>query len=1290
MARIRDIQRTAAFAWSPDTAPFIATGTQAGAVAADFSDNTQLELWDLDLENAHAGGELAPVASITTDSRFYDIAWGKVSNDKPRGIIAGALENGSLDLWGADALLSNSGDPLVSRTTKHTGSIKSLQFNPFKSELLATAGAKGELYVWDLNNTENPFLLGNRAARADDFDCLDWNKKVPHILVTGGNGGFVTVWDVKSKKESLTLNNFGRKAVSAVAWHPEQQTKLITAIPDDTNPVILLWDLRNSNAPERTLSGHELGVLSLSWCKQDTDLLLSCGKDNRTICWNPQTGENLGEFPVVTNWTFKTQWNPRNPSLLATASFDGKIVIQTLQNTNPTSSQTDTLGATQPDADDFFSRASNAQTSSFTLTQPPKWLRTPVGASFGFGGKLVSFTSPEPQAGQPRRSVVKISTFAADSGVSSATKSFEKALSEGNLVNVCDLRSQDAKTDEEKADWKILRALFEGNPREKLIEYLGFKEEDLEDTDAGVDTKSTNGEGENQSLDQSDGPAAHDKRLSSFFADAGADSENFLADLSSIQSTRGAKANNPFQIFTGNESEADRKITRALVLGQFEKAVDVCLKEERISDAFMLAICGGEKCIEKVKTAYFTKNVKGPNYLRVLASIVGKNLWDVVHNADLANWREVMVALCSFANEKDFPDLCEALGDRLEQELGLAEGRKEARKHASFCYLAGSKLEKVVDIWIEALHEGEKVGLEETSDDSTFAIHARSLQNFIEKVTVFREAVKFSDEEKNLSCGWKLHVLYEKYCEYADVVASHGQLEVAERYLDLLPTNYPAATVTRNRVKEASGKGATATQARKPQQPAATGYGAQQHQASSSAYQPQQPATVATGPANPYAPPAPVAAPVNPYGAPTTMPQPGPYAPPAPPAGANPYAPPTVTQGYKPGPYQSTQPAQISGQYGTGYPGYNATGFGQPPPQRNFGPTASVPPPSQASNMANWNDTPNVTKVPRRATPSATAPVTSPFPGAPGAPSPPTTSMPFGAPPPRGSSAPPPPKNAAPPQRVQSPAQHQFRSQSPATQAQAPYSPAALAFPPSQPSYASAPPPTAAASRYAPAPAVAGAAPQPRQVQALPPPPQGAFIGVRQGEPGPQYAPPPTTFGQPPAPSPYAPAPSQNQGGQYGAPPVPGQYGPPPTQRPPSQPAQLETAPPPKAQTPVPPPSKHPTGDRTHIPSQYRPIFELLTSDFERVKKRAPPTFQRQVKDTERRLNKLYDNINNEEVLSQEALESMLELSRALVAKDYTTAHSIHLDLVTNRIPECDTWMPGVKRLIEMSRATPE
>lgn len=70
MVRLREIPRTATFAWSPGSAPpLIATGTKAGAVDADFSNDTTLELWDLGLDNVEQGTELQPVGSISTDSR---------------------------------------------------------------------------------------------------------------------------------------------------------------------------------------------------------------------------------------------------------------------------------------------------------------------------------------------------------------------------------------------------------------------------------------------------------------------------------------------------------------------------------------------------------------------------------------------------------------------------------------------------------------------------------------------------------------------------------------------------------------------------------------------------------------------------------------------------------------------------------------------------------------------------------------------------------------------------------------------------------------------------------------------------------------------------------------------------------------------------------------------------------------------------------------------------------------------------------------------------------------------
>ena len=69
MVRLREIPRTAAFAWSPGTAsPLVVTGTKAGAVDVEFSNETCLELWDLALDNEQQGPELQPTAKVATDS----------------------------------------------------------------------------------------------------------------------------------------------------------------------------------------------------------------------------------------------------------------------------------------------------------------------------------------------------------------------------------------------------------------------------------------------------------------------------------------------------------------------------------------------------------------------------------------------------------------------------------------------------------------------------------------------------------------------------------------------------------------------------------------------------------------------------------------------------------------------------------------------------------------------------------------------------------------------------------------------------------------------------------------------------------------------------------------------------------------------------------------------------------------------------------------------------------------------------------------------------------------------
>lgn len=72
MVKLKEIPRTATFAWSPTgTDPLLVTGTVAGAVDADFSSTTQLELWDLSLlDRSPEAFDLTPKVALDTNARY--------------------------------------------------------------------------------------------------------------------------------------------------------------------------------------------------------------------------------------------------------------------------------------------------------------------------------------------------------------------------------------------------------------------------------------------------------------------------------------------------------------------------------------------------------------------------------------------------------------------------------------------------------------------------------------------------------------------------------------------------------------------------------------------------------------------------------------------------------------------------------------------------------------------------------------------------------------------------------------------------------------------------------------------------------------------------------------------------------------------------------------------------------------------------------------------------------------------------------------------------------------------
>lgn len=61
--------------------------------------------------------------------------------------------------------------------------------------------------------------------------------------------------------------------------------------------------------------------------------------------------------------------------------------------------------------------------------------------------------------------------------------------------------------------------------------------------------------------------------------------------------------------------------------------------------------------------------------------------------------------------------------------------------------------------------------------------------------------------------------------------------------------------------------------------------------------------------------------------------------------------------------------------------------------------------------------------------------------------------------------------------------------------------------------------------------------------------------------------------------------------------------------------------------------------------------------------------------DTEKRLNILFDHLNNEELLKADTIASMVELAQAIQSRDFEQAQAIHVEIMTNKTDECGSWM---------------
>ncbi|XP_040439428.1 protein transport protein Sec31A isoform X11 [Falco naumanni] len=796
--KLKEIDRTAMQAWSPAQQHpiYLATGTSAQQLDATFSTSASLEIFELDLSDPSL--DMKSCATFSSSHRYHKLIWGPhsmSSGERVSGVLIAGGENGNVILYDPAKVIAGDAEVVIAQKDKHTGPVRALDVNMFQTNLVASGANESEIYIWDLNNFATPMTPGVKTQPLEDISCIAWNRQVQHILASASPSGRTTVWDLRKNEPIIKVSDHNnRMHCSGLAWHPDVATQMVLASEDDRLPVIQMWDLRFASSPLRVLENHTRGILAIAWSMADSELLLSCGKDAKILCSNPNTGEVLYELPTNTQWCFDIQWCPRNPAVLSAASFDGRISIYSIMGGSTDGlrqKQVDQLSSSFGNLDPFgtgqslpplqLPQQTAPQSIVLPLKKPPKWIRRPVGASFSFGGKLVTFENAKSQQQpgieqqQQQRHHVYVSQVVTEEEFLARSNQLQEAVQSEGFVSYCQRKIDMAQADFEKNVWAFLKVNFEEDSRVKYLELLGYRKDDVRKKITSALNKEGLADG-----DSGEAPAESDESTLNEGDEGQATEEQSLGqrvkDHKQEAEVEGS-AKTTFNISVSGD--VDGLITQTLLTGNFESAVDLCLHDNRMADAIILAIAGGQELLSRTQEKYFAKMQS--KITRLITAVVTKNWKEIVQSCDLQNWREALAAVLTYARPDEFAALCDLLGNRLE-----SEGDSLLQTQACLCYICAGNVEKLVACWTKARDGNSPL----------------SLQDLIEKVVILRKAVQLTQAVDPNAVG---ALLAEKMSQYANLLASQGSIAAA---LTFLPTNtnQPNIMLLRDRLCRAQGE----------------------------------------------------------------------------------------------------------------------------------------------------------------------------------------------------------------------------------------------------------------------------------------------------------------------------------------------------------------------------------------------------------------------------------------------------------------------------------------------------
>ena len=627
-------------------------------------------------DNTSVKEPLKLLTKINISKPFSCIEWTSFGSDKEEhflGFVIGGHQDGSISLWDMAEILNNVNEKNLSQdfgcivnTQLFEVPVNSLAINE-PPNLLAVGTTQVNAVFINENFEMSVKKTCPAPQKGGVFISLNWNDRVNHILASATNTGNVYIYDMQ--KQSLFLEimepsleeNQTDQLNTQIVWSYDG-AQIIIAYDHPEFNYLVQYHMKQPNAPSAMYSnGHSTSIISLHKNPFDKRFLLSLGRDNVVTCWSLKTKKPLCKVQM-NDPASQVMWGRKIKDSFICVREDGKLYSDRIN----------------------FVEDMNLYSEGQEII--PNWMIPKRSITFGFGGKFYKFSRDIKNNKENNIQVFKLN---AHKEFVDQIKGFLEKSEKNDLKEILDIKIEQAKNQGNKNSnlalfWTALKSVYEKNIDIFFNETGLNKEEFSNEISAALGHAKKK---ENMPQLYMPPPEESAEDLNELF-NAPVEKEAPRKQSISAKETEIPNTITEEIIKNTNWSVGNEKtIKKSLLLGDLESAVQLLFKNNRNSEALLIASTKPE-LFEKAKETYFAK--ENDLFVKSIFPAIINNNFDLLFDYNVSKeWKEYLFYVNTYSvNNEDFKSFADKLGDKLSSNPDIYL--------SLVCYVLSGQYDKII------------------------------------------------------------------------------------------------------------------------------------------------------------------------------------------------------------------------------------------------------------------------------------------------------------------------------------------------------------------------------------------------------------------------------------------------------------------------------------------------------------------------------------------------------------------------------------------------------------------